>query len=85
MELLDITGRRLPAKQVLALMIGWLKDDIIADMRRQYSAPVEVKDIHWIITVPAVYSRTTKQFMSESAGQVWLTLINSNHDGSNFV
>ena len=70
MELLDITGRRLPAKQVLALMIGWLKDDIIADMRRQYSAPVDVRDIHWIITVPAVYSRTTKQFMSESAGQV---------------
>ena len=69
MELVDITGKRLLAKHVLSLSIGWLKDDIISEIKRRHTNIVE-DDIFWVLAIPAVYSRTTKQFMREAANQV---------------
>ena len=65
----------MPAIQVFAASIKYLKDQILT--RLNESAHGQNKDVGeideyilWVLTVPAIWSDSAKQFMSEAAVQV---------------
>ena len=57
------------AKTVFTHGIKYLKDHAIATIDRQGQSLDEM-DIHWVITVPAIWSDAAKQFMREAAMDV---------------
>lgn len=66
MTLEDITGRTLPALDVFSLSIRALKDHLIEELERQGTG-LKVDEIKWVLTVPAIWSDSAKQFMRASA------------------
>ena len=65
----DETGKPLKAKTVFTHGIRYLKDHAMATIDRQGQSLDEM-DIHWVITVPAIWSDAAKQFMREAAMDV---------------
>lgn len=64
-------GRKLSAKTVFSLAIRYLKDDLIKiSENRIAGGGIENSDIHWVLTVPAIWNDAAKQFMREAAQQV---------------
>ena len=66
----DVTDKRLPAMKVFELAIKYLKDDLLAASTYKLSGGLQESDIHWTLTVPAIWSERAKQFMREAAVQV---------------
>lgn len=69
MVLEDVRGQPLPAIDVFSLSIKALKDHL--------KSTVEIKNIElddrktkWVLTVPAIWTDTAKQFMRKSAEKV---------------
>ncbi|KAH3831105.1 heat shock 70 kDa protein 12A-like [Dreissena polymorpha] len=65
MQIQDDKGKALPAIDVFGKVIWYLKDHLMKAMKKKNN--VENKDIHWIITVPAIWTDSSKQFMREAA------------------
>ena len=57
------------AKIVFGAAIKFLKDHLLKMLKRSHTQ-VDDKLIHWVITVPAIWSDSAKQFMRESAYEV---------------
>lgn len=64
----DECGKQLPAKKVFSLAIGYLKKDLlkISDSRITGEG-IKPEEIHWVLTVPAIWNDAAKQFMRECA------------------
>ncbi|XP_076112735.1 heat shock 70 kDa protein 12B-like [Mytilus galloprovincialis] len=62
----DITGRTLPAIDVFSLSIRALKDHLLEELEKQGTG-LKVDEIKWVLTVPAIWSDSAKQFMRASA------------------
>ncbi|XP_052235934.1 heat shock 70 kDa protein 12A-like isoform X4 [Dreissena polymorpha] len=60
----DETGKSLPALSVISLSIRYLKSDLLHCSRNAFD-----DDIHWVITVPAAWHYSAKQFMRLAALQ----------------
>ncbi|KAL4230425.1 Heat shock 70 kDa protein 12A [Mactra antiquata] len=61
-------GKKLPAKRVFSLSIKYLKDDLIKTSNDRISgSAVGEADMHWVLTVPAIWNDAAKQFMREAA------------------
>ena len=69
MALEDITGRALPAIDVFSLSIRALKEHLIKELVKQGTG-LKVDEIQWVLTVPAIWSDSAKQFMRASAEKV---------------
>lgn len=67
-EVKDDHGRALPAKMVFAAVIRFLKGHLLDTLEKRGTG-IENKDIHWVLTVPAIWSDSAKQFMRESANE----------------
>ncbi|XP_052798615.1 heat shock 70 kDa protein 12A-like [Mya arenaria] len=65
----DENSRHLSAKTVFALAIKWLKDDLWRVSNDRISGTIRENEIHWVLTVPAIWDNTAKQFMREAAKQ----------------
>ncbi|XP_052799223.1 heat shock 70 kDa protein 12A-like isoform X2 [Mya arenaria] len=65
----DENSRHLSAKTVFALAIKWLKDDLWRVSNDRISGKIRENDIHWVLTVPAIWDNAAKQFMREAAKQ----------------
>jgi molecular chaperone DnaK (HSP70) len=53
------------------LSIKYLKDDLIESSgKRLADSKIRDSDIHWVLTVPAIWNDAAKQFMREAAEQV---------------
>ncbi|XP_045181401.2 heat shock 70 kDa protein 12A-like [Mercenaria mercenaria] len=64
----DATGKSLQAKNVFSLSIRYLKDDLLDMVKRQVlDEYLTESDIHWVLTVPAIWNDAAKQFMREAA------------------
>ena len=71
MVLDDENGRQLDAITVFSLAIRCLKDDLISECKQQIvDGNISNNDIHWVITVPAIWNEAAKQFMREAADKV---------------
>lgn len=66
MQLKDTKGKELPAKRVFSESIKFLKDHLLEALTMKGTTMSE-DDIHWVLTVPAIWSDAAKQFMRESA------------------
>ncbi|XP_033742683.1 heat shock 70 kDa protein 12A-like [Pecten maximus] len=62
----DETGKKLPAMLVISLSIGYMKDHLKTLINKRCIG-LEENDIHWIITIPAIWDDSVKQFMREAA------------------
>lgn len=59
-------GFEMPAITVFSESIRYLKDHLIAACQER-SYGLRVEEIHWVLTVPAIWDDTAKQFMREAA------------------
>ena len=62
----DDKGLQLPAITVFSLAIGFLKDNLLDDLKKM-DTTWTMEDIHWVLTVPAIWNDKAKQFMRKSA------------------
>ena len=69
MELPDMFDKELPAIDVFAAAIEYMKDHFLDKLHdgNDDEKFVTVKDIHFILTVPAIWSDLAKQFMRQAA------------------
>jgi hypothetical protein len=72
MMIYDITGKKsLPAKTVISLSIQYMKDDLMSVMQQRiFECGIKADEIHWVLTVPAIWNDAAKQFMREAAHEV---------------
>ncbi|XP_060585439.1 heat shock 70 kDa protein 12B-like [Ruditapes philippinarum] len=72
MMIYDITGKKsLPAKTVISLSIQYMKDDLMSVLQqRTFGCGIKADEIHWVLTVPAIWNDAAKQFMREAAHEV---------------
>lgn len=64
----DIEGKQVPAHTIFAMSINFLKMEILKSLTKHSGYTVE--DVHFIITIPAVWTDAAKQFMREAALEV---------------
>lgn len=62
----DILKKKFPAFQVFSLSIKALKDHLETTLQNQ-GIDVKSDEIKWVLTVPAIWSDSAKQFMREAA------------------
>ena len=62
----DDKGLEMPAMTVFSECIRYLKGQLI-QLCEHRSYGLNVDEIHWVITVPAIWNDTAKQFMREAA------------------
>jgi hypothetical protein len=60
-------NRSLRAIDVFAMSIKFLKDDLLGILPDKHIGNVSLGDIHWVLTVPAIWTDGSKQFMREAA------------------
>ncbi|XP_052779782.1 heat shock 70 kDa protein 12A-like isoform X3 [Mya arenaria] len=63
----DENGRKLMTRTVFALSIKYLKDDLLSVSKDRIADAVLQNEIHWVLTVPAIWDNAAKQFMREAA------------------
>ena len=63
-------GKSLPAIKVFSLSINYLVDNMIMFGRDKVSGVVTREDVHWVLTVPAIWTDAAKQFMRKAAEEV---------------
>lgn len=64
--IVDETGKKLSAMLVISLSIGYMKDHLMSLIKKRCIG-VDEDDIHWVITIPAIWEDSAKQFMREAA------------------
>lgn len=67
MTLEDEMGKSLIALDVFCLAIKYLVEDMMKDSKERLMSPLNVSDVHWVLTVPAIWNDAAKQFMREAA------------------
>ena len=65
----DINGNMFFLRDVIALFIKHLKDELL-NCFQTMCTNLTATDFHWVITVPAIWSASGKQMMREAAYQV---------------
>ena len=70
MDLEAANGVKLPALFVFAQALNYFKIQCLQEICDRSTASVTVKDIQWVITVPAIWRPSAKQFMRRVAMEV---------------
>lgn len=65
----DIGGKKAPALGIFVHVIQYLKDHLLEFMETR-GLPVDNEDIHWVLPVPAIWDKSSTQFMTEAANKV---------------
>ena len=71
----DEMGKPLPAIEVFKLSIQYLSQDLLEESNKSLAGDLYMKDIYWVLTVPAIWSDGAKQFMREAAEKVIVLVI----------
>ena len=69
----DEMGKKMPALDVFAACITYMKNGLLADVKKQLH-DIRESEIRWVITVPAIWNDNSKQFMREATEMVWTTV-----------
>ncbi|KAL5007577.1 hypothetical protein ScPMuIL_016383 [Solemya velum] len=64
----DAQGKPMRAMTIFALSIEYMKDHLWKTLQRK-RVGLEVSDIRWVLTVPAIWTDSAKQFMREASKQ----------------
>ncbi|KAK3590671.1 hypothetical protein CHS0354_026199 [Potamilus streckersoni] len=62
----DASGRKMQAMTIFSLSIKYLKDHLMATIQNRVPGIVQ-EDVHFVITVPAIWDDKAKQFMRDAA------------------
>ncbi|XP_060064371.1 heat shock 70 kDa protein 12B-like [Ylistrum balloti] len=62
----DDQGHTMPAIKVFSACIQYLKDHMV-EFCKLHVTDINISDIMWVLTVPAIWSDASKQFMREAA------------------
>ena len=65
----DDKGKKMEAMKVFSAAIGYLKEHLHSTCKRQLT-DIKDSDITWVLTVPAIWTDPSKQFMREAAEKV---------------
>jgi molecular chaperone DnaK (HSP70) len=65
----DDEGREVPALDIFSMVIKYLKKHLL-DTLETRGTGLDNNDIHWVLTVPAIWTEPAKQFMREAAEKV---------------
>ena len=65
----DVNGKEMLAKTVFSSSICYLKE-LLLEVLVKRATTLKLEDIHWVLTVPAIWSDAAKQFMREAAIEV---------------
>ena len=65
----DDKGKRMEAMKVFSAAIGYLRNHLLSTCKKQLKS-IEDSDIKWVLTVPAIWTDSSKQFMREAAEKV---------------
>ena len=66
----DDQGNSMPAMEVFSKSIEYLKDHFLSEfenIQKDKLIKVKPEDIHWVLTVPAIWDERAKRFMREAA------------------
>ncbi|XP_053408416.1 heat shock 70 kDa protein 12B-like isoform X2 [Mercenaria mercenaria] len=69
----DEMGKELPAIDVFAMSIKFMVDDMKVVVNQRLTGMIMKTDIHWVLTVPAIWSDLAKQFMRQAAVKAGIT------------
>lgn len=69
MTLEDLSGKPVAAIHVFGLSIKALVDHLM-DMVKTQGSSLKMNEIQWVLTVPAIWTDSAKQFMRKSAEMV---------------
>ena len=67
--LVDDKGKEMKAKDVLSVVITYLKGHFISEFEKRFRE-IQAHEIHWVIPVPVMWTDTAIQIMREAAYQV---------------
>nr|XP_022327057.1 myosin-10-like isoform X5 [Crassostrea virginica] len=62
----DATGKALDAMTVFSISIKYITDHLFKSLSNNFPE-IEMDDIHFVLTVPAIWDQKAKQFMTEAA------------------
>ena len=63
-------GRKVPALTIFTYALQYFKDHALRELSDQSGTRFVNEDVRWVITVPAIWKQSAKQFMREAAYQV---------------
>ena len=63
-------GKSLSAMKVFSLSIDYLADSLVKFGKDKIAGLVTRDDVHWVLTVPAIWTDAAKQFMRKAAEEV---------------
>ena len=72
LEIRAANGRSILATTVFAHAMRHFGTCCLQELQEQTNFPVAMEDIQWVITVPAIWRQSAKQFMRHAALQVSL-------------
>ena len=55
---------------VFAAVIKYLKQHLVTNLEKGIARTVNESDIHWVLTIPAIWNESAKQFMREAVVEV---------------
>lgn len=70
----DDKAKTMEAMTVFSSAIGYLKDHMLTTCKKQLTN-IEQSSIMWVLTVPAIWTDSSKQFMREAAEKVYIYLL----------
>ena len=62
----DINGKKMLAMDVFTMAIRYMREHLMNALKKQVS-DIQQSDVLFVITVPAIWSDASKQFMREAA------------------
>lgn len=71
-EIMDATKKPLKAMHVFSQSIKFLRNDLFKSLKNKI-ADIQEEDIHYVLTVPAIWDDSAKQFMREAAVKAGIT------------
>ena len=66
-----MNGKEVPAMKVFSLSLKFFREHALQELNDQSTTvTLTNEDIRWVITVPAIWRESAKQFMRQAAYQV---------------
>lgn len=66
----DISGKELPAMYVFSKAIDYMHYHLLGKLEQEDDNEIAEEEIKWVLTVPAIWDDSAKQFMRDAAEQV---------------
>ena len=63
-------GKSMRALDIFSKALDFLKEKALERIHRQSGVEYTAREVRWVVTVPAIWKQSAKQFMREAAFEV---------------